>query len=265
MTQEIFSKRIGLRPDTVDIVVRNDAPIELRRFLHLIMKDHMKSLKKIRNVVCKTINEAPNPNNWGENDYMDSEIQNHLDFCKWYRIYDIIENFYKELDQSTKIAFEDKINEFFYEKGIGWKVEKGTIVSRGDDFFEEALDKAIETLTESDLKTSKNEISEAISDLSRRPNPEITGAVQHALAALECVYRELTNSNDTLGKLTKDYPELIPKPLDIVVNKIFGYASEHGRHLREGSEPPYDEAFLLVHISASLCTYLAKKKEHDRL
>lgn len=148
MKQEIFSKRIGIRPVTADIVVRNDAPIELRRFLHLIMKEYMRSLKKIRDVVCKTINEAPDPNNWRENDFMDSEIQCLLDSCKWYRIYDIIECFYTELDQRTRTAFENKINEFFYEKGIGWKVEKGTIVSRGDDFFEEALNKGIETLTE---------------------------------------------------------------------------------------------------------------------
>ena len=91
MKQEIFSKRIGIRPVTADIVVRNDAPIELRRFLHLIMKEYMRSLKKIRDVVCKTINEAPDPNNWRENDFMDSEIQCLLDSCKWYRIYDIIE------------------------------------------------------------------------------------------------------------------------------------------------------------------------------
>ena len=260
MKQEIFSKRIGIRPVTANIVVRNDAPIELRRFLHLIMKEYMRSLKKIRDVVCKTINEAPDPNNWRENDFMDSEIQSLIDSCKWYRIYDIIEYFYKELDQNNRTAFENKINEFFYEKGIGWKVEKGTIVSRGDDFFEEALNKGIETLTEKKLLTSKNEISEAISDLSRRPTPEITGAVQHALAALECVCREITGSNDTLGKLIKNYPDLIPKPLDTAVDKMFGYASEHGRHLHEGSEPSYDEAFLLVHISASLCTYLANKK-----
>lgn len=129
MKQEIFSKRIGIRQVTAKIVVRNDAPIELRGFLYMMMKEYM-SLKKIRDVVCKTINEAPDPNNWGENNFMDSEIQSLIDSCKWYRIYDIIENFYKELDQSNRTAFENKINDFFYEKGIGWKVEKGTIVSR---------------------------------------------------------------------------------------------------------------------------------------
>lgn len=259
MEQEIFSKRMGIRQEMADIVIRNDAPTELRTFLLLIIKDYIKSLKKIRSIVCKTINEAPDSNNWGENNFMDSEIQVHLDNCKWFRIYDIIENFYKELDSINKVSFEDKINEFFYEKGIGWKLESGIIISRGDDLFEEALNETKLTLEEKELPTSKKEISEAIADLSRRPTPEITGAVQHALAALECVCREITGSNDTLGKLIKNYPDIVTKPLDVAVDKMFGYASEHGRHLHEGSEPSYEEAFLLVHISASLCTYLVNK------
>jgi len=260
MEKEIFSKRIGIHQEMANIVIRNDAPAELRSFLLLIIKDYIKSLKQIRAIVCKTINEAPDPSNWGENNFMDSEIQVHLDNCKWFRIYDVIENFYKEIDSIKQISFENKINEFFYEKGIGWKLEQGTIVSRGDDYFERALDETKTILNEKGLATSKNEITEAIADLSRRPIPEITGAVQHALAALECVCRELTGSNDTLGKLIKNYTDLVPKPLDVAIDKMFGYASEHGRHLHEGSEPSYDEAFLLVHISASLCTYLANKQ-----
>ena len=112
MKQEIFSKRIGIRPVTADIVVRNDAPIELRRFLHLIMKEYMRSLKKIRDVVCKTINEAPDPNNWRENDFMDSEIQCLLDSCKWYRIYDIIECF---SCRNVTFNLQDKYY-FYYNK-----------------------------------------------------------------------------------------------------------------------------------------------------
>lgn len=258
MEQDIFSKRMGLRRDSVEITIRNDAPTELRSFLLLIIKDYIKSLKKIRAIVCKAINEAPDPSNWGENDFMESEIQVHLDNCKWYRIYDIIESIYNELDKSDQVSFENRINEFFCEKGIGWKLEKGILESRGDDFFEKALDETKAVLNEKGLLTSKSEISEAIADLSRRPTPEITGAVQHALAALECVCRELSGSNETLGKLIKNHPDLVPKPLDVAIDKMFGFASEHGRHLHEGSEPSYEEAFLLVHISASLCTYLAK-------
>jgi len=39
------------------------------------------------------------------------------------------------------------------------------------------------------LETAKTEIREALNDLSRRPTPDITGAIQHSLACLECVAR----------------------------------------------------------------------------
>ena len=110
------------------------------------------------------------------------------------------------------------------------------------------------------MATSKTEIKEAIADLSRRPNPEVTGAVQHSLAALECLSREVIgNKKDTLGVLISKHPEIVPPPLDVAISKIFGFGSEQGRHLKEGHEPAYEEAELLVHLSASLCSYLCKK------
>ena len=53
-----------------------------------------------------------------------------------------------------------------------------------------------------------------------------------------------------------------------MVSGLFGFASEQGRHLTEGGAPDYEEAELVVHLSASLCTYLTKKnfsKENDLL
>lgn len=260
MEPDTFSKRIGIRPEMKKITIRNDAPTSLRRYLFVVMKDLILSLKTIRALVCKTIREAPDPNNWGENDFMVSEIQGYLDSCEWYRIYDIIENFYEELDSRKRVVFSDHINEFFFEKGIGWKLDQGKILSRGDNITDEVFENAKSTLKENGFPTSENELTEAISDLSRRPNPEITGSIQHAIAALECVCREITGSNSTLGQLVKSNPQLIPKPLDSAIEKLYGYVSEHGRHLHEGGNPDYDEAFLVVHIASAVCTYLLNKK-----
>ena len=48
-------------------------------------------------------------------------------------------------------------------------------------------------------------IHEALQDLSRRPQPDLTGALQHALAALECLARDVTGENKpTLGQLMRD-------------------------------------------------------------
>lgn len=64
----------------------------------------------------------------------------------------------------------------------------------GDVIFETHLHKAEKTLDLTGLKTAKTEIKEAIKDISKRPNPDITGAVQHSIACLECVLQEITGN-----------------------------------------------------------------------
>lgn len=93
----------------------------------------------------------------------------------------------------------------------------------------------------------------------------MTGAVQHALAALECVARDACDDpKATLGEILKRHPDLLPRPLDAAVRKAWGYASEHGRHLREGREPTMAEAELLVGIASVIATYLVKKSSPEQ-
>lgn len=254
-----FTDRMGIDIPEPQITVRNDAPLPLRNYLLLLMQKYEKSLKKIRSYVCLVTKEAEDPNNWGENDFMKAEIQSIIQDCPWYRIYDVIEYFYAKL-LVNKDDFEKEINEYFIEKGIGWKLSKGLIETRGEEAFEKKIAEAAVELGNVKLLTSQNEIHEALKDMSKRPNPDITGSVQHSLAALECLCREISgDKKSTLGKLINDHPDIVPKPLNDVISKIYGFASEQGRHLKEGGEPNYEEAELVVHLSASLCTYLAKK------
>src|SRR5581483_6249260 len=133
--------------------------------------------------------------------------------------------------------------------GIGWELREGSIVSRGSEAFEVSLRRAVPALQETGLQAAEREIHEALADLSRRPQPDITGAIQHAMAALECVARAVSgDSSPTLGKLLDRHPGLVPKPLDAAVEKAWGYASERGRHIREGGEPSREEAELIVGI-----------------
>lgn len=111
-------------------------------------------------------------------------------------------------------------------------------------------------------ETAASELREASADLSKSP-PDLTGAVQHSLAALECVARERCGDDATFGKLLERYPDLFPKPLDKGIEKIWGFASEMGRHLREGRTPKEEEAELLVGLATAWCTYLAGKIEGE--
>ena len=250
---------MGINLSSTDIKIRYEAPLELRNYLLLLMEQYF-GLKIIRKVVCLATKESPDPSNWNENEFMRSEIQVVVENCHWSRVYDIIELFYQKLDSICQNSFSQEINDYFTEKGIGWKLEKGKIVIRGEDTLETVLKEVEIELGEKELNTSRNEIKEAVKDLSRRPKAEITGAIQHSIAALECVCREVSgDKKDTLGTLISKYPDIVPSPLNDAIKKIWGFSSEQGRHLREGREPSFEEAELMVYLSASLCTYLSKK------
>lgn len=260
-----FTERMGIEIPETPIVTRNEAPSEFRLWLFQQMLRYER-LKKIRSYVCFITKEPEDPNNWGESDYMKNEVQTIFENCPWNRIYDIIEYFYEKL-QCKRDEFEKEINEYFVEKGIGWKLVKGVIETRGEEAFEQKIAEAVNVLGEVNLKTSKNEIHEALKDMSKRPKPDITGSVQHSMAALECLCREITGDKKaTLGKIISDNPGIVPKPLDNVIKEAYGFASDRGRHLREEGTPAYEEAELVVFLSATLCTYLTKKnfrKEKD--
>lgn len=80
------------------------------------------------------------------------------------------------------------------------------------------------------------------------------------MAALECTAREATDDpRATLGEILKRYPDVLPKPLDDSMVKMWGYASEMARHIREGRTPSRAEAELVVGVSAAACSYLATR------
>ncbi len=258
MTHERFSKKFGYSIQEKEIAIREDAPQGLREFIIQTLYEFGYQPSPLRQTICRTLRQAPDNNNWSEYPNVDYEVRNLIKNCEWFQVYDVIEAFYSKIEK--KQAFADEINDYFKTNGIGWKLENGQILFRGDEIFETHLQKAEKTLDSTDLQTAKNEIKEAIKDISKRPNPDITGAVQHSIACLECVAREITGDKKlTLGELIKKNREIVPAPLGTVIEKMWGFSSEQGRHLQEGNEPAFDEVELLVGLSASISTYLARK------
>jgi hypothetical protein len=261
---ESFSKRHGFQPSERQITVRHEAPYALRGVLIGIAYDVGFSPKTLRPVVCRALRKRPDPNNWSEYPNIDDEIHSLMDDCEWYQVYDVIEEIYRAASQSmygdVAKKFEEEINSYLRTEGIGWQLCAGKIEVRGEEGFESSVHNAYSVIEQSGLNTASNEIHEALADLSRRPNPDITGAIQHSMAALECVAREICGDRKaTLGDILKKFAGLIPKPLDQGVEKAWGFASEMGRHLREGREPTFEEAELIVGLCASVSVYLLKK------
>lgn len=191
-----------------------------------------------------------------------------IDGCAWYEVYEIIEKIYHADDgrlfeggtgQGSEY-FGREINKCFQKSGIGWQLVDGQLQIRGAESFELAVSEAKNVLESTGRDTARHELHQAISDISRLPEPDKTGAIQHAMAALECVARDVTgDSKPTLGDIIKRNPTLIHAPLDQSVDKAWGFACEHARHLREGRELEMDEVQLVVGLSAVLITYLSNK------
>ena len=272
MNDKRFAERQGLSPEAAPITVRHEAPRDLRGLLIDFAYDGRLLPQQVRLIVCKVLLTRPNEDNWSAFPNVDEEVRKLLDECDWFEVYDIIEALYSSLASTAANAqlgeprdrchdrFAAKINEFFAKKGVGWQLIDGRIEVRGPETFEIAVRHAVSKLEDGGLHTAAQEIHEALRDLARRPTADVTGAIQHAMAATECVAREAANNpNATLGQILCRHPGLVPPPLDEGLKKIWGYASETARHLREGRMPSYEEAELVVTVSAGIVTYLEAK------
>jgi AbiJ N-terminal domain 4 len=269
--EEPFSVRHGYKENTRDaeITIREEAPEALRQTLLDIATQtgwDYDGLLSVATKIGKQPWEPPEPITSGKKSVI--QLRYLVYQWEWYLVYDFIERLCGEMaywsvpvnePAHPSDDFQNLLNSYLRHAGIGWELRGDKIVSRGSEAFETIIRKAAPVLTESGQETARREIHEAVADLSRRPHPDVTGAIQHAIAALECVARTVSgDSNPTLGALLKQHPGLIPKPLDIAVEKAWGYASERARHIREGGEPSRGEAELVVGIAASVATYLAR-------
>ena len=254
-----FSDRQGYRPPDAEITIREDAPESLRHAILQIAKGLGMKPSQIREHICEVLLVAPNPNNWTENPNIRDEVQWLIENCDWYKVYDIAEELYRKLKPLGEKRFSDRLNQFFRENGIGWEMQEGQIILRGEA-FSVPTKQAVSILSKTGRTNAAQEIQEAIRDISRRPDPDITGAIQHAMAGLEATARDLTGQpNDTLGKLI---PKLdIPKPLDAAVEKMWGYASNRARHIKEGQVANTAEAELVVSVACAVCTFLVKQDQ----
>lgn len=255
-----FSERHGFHGPDVDILIREDAPAQVREAVVMLGFASGMGAGAMRDTVCEVLLKRPDPNNWSSSN-VENEVHQLVDGAPWFKVYDIAERIYEELVQSDytgtkQTEYARRLTQFFRENGVGWQMDQGRIVFRGSEAFTMATSDAVATMQQAGKLTAANEIHEALKDISRRPSADVTGAVQHAMAALECVAREVDGSSDTLGQIIKRLT--IPAPLDGALHKLWGFASEQGRHIQEGREPSFEEAELIVTVASAVGVYLLR-------
>ena len=219
--------------------------------------------KQMRWSVCEVLLVPPDSNNWSDYPNVWDEMHCLISECPWYKVYEIAEALYSRLtktDPNRAHKFANRLNQFFCENGIAWELRGGHVVFRGSEVFTKSTEKAIVALSETGRTRAANEMQEALRDISRRPQPDITGAIQHAMGALEATARDVTGqSNDTLGQLISELS--LPKPLDKAVDKLWGYASDRARHIREGQAVDTAEAEMVVIVACAVCTFLTGRTQ----
>lgn len=104
---------------------------------------------------------------------------------------------------------------FFEFAGIGWKMNGGQIVSRSIPLSRIRSRDAGEALKIAGRTVAATQLREAMAALSRRPEPNLSGAVFNAMAAFEALARDVTNMPDgKMAHIVKKRHDLFPNPLD---------------------------------------------------
>ena len=265
--EQSFSKSNRYSGAAKEITIREDAPENLRYVVLQTAVDLEWAPSSLRTIICRVLRVPPDSGNWSEYPNIWGEVESLMYRCDWYKVYDIIEamsaRFARhdaENRQQDATRFAEAINGFFEEEGIGWQLVDGQIVTRGTEAFEAMVSEATGVLQASERPTIATHLHQALYDLSRRPQPDLAGAIYHAMGALEGLARDVTGDQKaTLGEVLKRNPGLIPKPLDTALSQVWGYASNEARHVEEGREPGRDEAELVVGLCAAVSTYLTRK------
>lgn len=262
-----FSRRFGGVSEPLPIQIRYEAPPSLRFALIALAERGGLGTSATLDAITRALLIAPEGNWTGS--YIEEELHRLLRTIPWEQVYDVAEVIYLRLsDLHERIGadppphewFERELNHFFLKNGIGWVMVDGHIEFRGPQPLEDEVNTSAASMLETGRPTAARELAEARADLSRRPQPDVTGAIQHALASLECLARDVADDpKATFGDLIKRNPNLFPKPLDGAMHQLWGYASEFARHLREGREPDLAEAILIVGLAASTSAFLMEK------
>jgi len=260
---ESFSRRLGVRPRSEGALIHHDAPERLRVGAMSLLHDQLnKSPSWIRDVICGVRRVRPDPSNWSPYPNIWGEAQDLVYGADWFEFYDFVEACAASFRQSGELArFETAMNQLFDEEQIGWRLGDGVLEIQGDEPLEDLMEDAHGELETSGFSVASQELREARTDLSRRPDPDLSGAVHHAMAALESVAREVTGEpKKTLGEIIKRNRGLFPPPVDDAAAKLWGFASEQGRHGSEDRNLEWAETILVVGTAAALCSYLIAKR-----
>lgn len=253
--RDFFSGRVGLRPTAI---IRDDAPLGFRHAVIGALKAEIILAETIIGIVQRG-STLPRPKGF----VTDSVVMPMIEQCVWWRVFDVAEagfaaiNAERMLGPDKAKAYERTINEACRANNLGWQMEAGSFAVVASAAQHESAARVIDDLDAAGLNTSAGQLREAHLDLSRRPKPDISGSMQHAGAAIECLAREVSGDPKlTLGEIIRKHDNLFPGAYRKMAEAMWGIVSNQGRHLKEDGEPTLEEALFVVGSITNLAAYL---------
>lgn len=255
-----FSAKFTIAPDGSPLV-RDEAP---KAFRAVVISVPVLDAKAIRQALCRGLKEIPQAAyNWGDEN-VNREVYGLIEDAEWYRVYDGAEAIADELlrrrqyDEYT--FYEAELNRTLEECSVGWRMVNARFEVRGDEAVQAIQDRSLAQIAESGLTVATSEMKEAIADLSKRPEPDLSGAVHHALASLESIARQCTGDpKGTLGEILKKHPNLLSEPLKSAAEKLWGYSSNEARHGSENRNLDPIEVELAVGAAVVIASFLVRR------
>jgi hypothetical protein len=220
--------------------------------------------KGTRDALCRGLKKIPDVRHkWGA-DEIKGEVYELVEDAEWYQVYDGAEAIADEILRRQMVneyaLYEEELNRTLEECSVGWRMVNARFEVRGDEAVQAIQDRSLTQISESGLGVATSEMKEAIADLSKRPEPDLSGAVHHALASLESIARHCTGDpKSTLGEILKKYPGLLSDPLKSAAEKLWGYSSNEARHGKEDRNLDPVEVELVVGIAITIANFLLRK------
>ena len=253
-----FSIRHGIQVSVPEVTITQSFPLEHRVAVIQIASDlgvHARSLRRAMLRVLVTGIDTTDRSH----DFIWPELVYAVNNCNWWDVYEIAEEIYKIAGSHERSEYANNLNRFFMRQGFGWEMRNGLIEYRGSEPFRIATTSAEQSLQDRGFDHSANEVREAMRDLSRRPEPDLAGAVYHATQALEAIAGiDTKSSGKSLGKMISSLN--LPAPLDEATHKLWGFVSGYVRHGDEEKQIDEEEAEMAVTIACALTTFIAKRQ-----
>jgi hypothetical protein len=113
-------------------------------------------------------------------------------------------------------------------------------------------------------KATMRELREAQLDLLKRPDPDITGAIQHSMAALECTAKLISGSDrGTLGDVLRQRKLPLVTTLNELLEKAWAFSSDRARHVADAKPISYRDAELVLGLAEAMIVYLLRSPEPE--